>query len=303
MSVPGLHAAARLAPDHQLAEVAAECLGVVDDPPQRGRDVEHAGGARGRVLLAQDVAEVEIAEQAESVVVRDHHDVVVAGERRAVVVQVLRPDLGTTVPGREAAAVRVEHHGPPLPVPGARRPDVEDEAVLARRRLRPLLWPAGVRWLNRLRPVHERVPDSGPRRELRGRLEAAGAAGEPAYGTPLKIVRPPLRTPRSEPCVVRTTTLWPSRGAAGAGEIESGRVACDRAGVAIPTSSTGLPTTPAAFRRNPLRLFGPPASARSRSLLSRSVNVYLRAAIRTELRKTCRLIGHSGRPGLFVSRS
>ena len=129
---------------------------------------------------------------------RHHHRVVRAGEGGAVVVEGLRPNLGAPVAGREAAAVRVEHHRPPLPVACPGGPDVEEEAALARGGERPLLWPASVRRLDRLRPVDERIAHPRPGGELRRRLEAAGAFGRVGVRDALEDREPAVpHTPQS----------------------------------------------------------------------------------------------------------
>ena len=117
----GLGAAAALAPDHDVVGVAAEVLDVLAGPAQRGEDVQHP--LVGGVVAAGEVAQEQVAQQAEPVVGLDHDHVV---ELR---------QMGAVLPGggagadHVAAAVVVEHHRPPLAVGGG-GPDVEVEAVL-----------------------------------------------------------------------------------------------------------------------------------------------------------------------------
>ena len=126
-----LPAAARLAEDGDVPGIAAECADVVAHPLERLHEVEHAGVAGGRVALAEQIAEMQIAERAESMVDGDQHDVAATAQVDAVV------DQARARSGGEAAAVE-PHQDRPLAAIDRRRPHVEEEAVLARvgRRLR-----------------------------------------------------------------------------------------------------------------------------------------------------------------------
>ena len=46
-----------------IVRIAAELFRVVAYPRQRSRGVKHAGGARSRVLFAEQIAEVNVSEQ------------------------------------------------------------------------------------------------------------------------------------------------------------------------------------------------------------------------------------------------
>jgi hypothetical protein len=149
-------------------------------PIERGHDVQHSGRARGCVLLAQQIAQVDVAHQSQAVVVRDHHDIVILGQREAIVRKILRPDIRAAVAGGEAAAVRIEHHRPLAAVCCAGSPDVEHQAVFARGRRFPFLGPAWIGRLNRLRAVRKRIPHTAPGFQCRRRFEAIGAGWRPS---------------------------------------------------------------------------------------------------------------------------
>ena len=123
-----LVAAARLAEDHDVAGITAEAGDVVAHPPEGGDEVEHPGVAADRERLAAELGQIQVAEGVEPMVDGDDDAVVLAGEVRAVV----PPPRARA--HAEPAAVDAEQHRA-RPVVGRRRPDVEDEAVLALDRL------------------------------------------------------------------------------------------------------------------------------------------------------------------------
>lgn len=174
----GLRAATGLPEDHDVAGIVAEARDVVPDPPQCGDRVEHPVHPRGRPLLGRaEVGEVEVAEHAEPVVDRDHHDVAEPGQRVPVEPAVV---AGA---GAEPAAVEGDEHRP-APAVRSRRPHVEHQAVLVLAaglvepadQHRVVVAGAGRR-LGRHVPETGGVPYTAPQRR-RGRWpEPVGAAG------------------------------------------------------------------------------------------------------------------------------
>src|SRR5581483_341845 len=116
----------RLAEYRHVAGVAAEGSDVVAHPLQGKDGVEHAGVAAAAELRPADIGEVQVAEGVEAVVDRDYDDVVAPGQVGAAV-----PAFGAG-PGGETAAVQPDHYRA-LAAIDLRRPDVEDQAVLALR--------------------------------------------------------------------------------------------------------------------------------------------------------------------------
>jgi hypothetical protein len=162
----GLGPAAGLAEDRHIGRIAAERRDIARHPLQGQHDVRQALVARAGVVGPAQLAQVQIAQHAQPMVGGHHHHVVLAGQHRTVL---RRAAAGT---GRVAAAMAVDHHRPALAAAG-RGPDVQHQAVLARRGLvEPI---DRGRILQRRRPQPGGVPHPGPGRDRLGRLEAGGA--------------------------------------------------------------------------------------------------------------------------------
>ncbi len=162
----GLGPAAGLAEDRHVVRIAAELCDVALDPLQGQHDVGQALVARAGVFGPAQLAQIQIAQHAQAMIGGDHHHVVLAGQHRTVL------SAAAARAGRVAAAVIVEHHR--LVLAAARRgPEVQHQAVLARRGLVDAIDRAGV--LQRGRAQLGGVEHPGPRRDRLGRLEAVGA--------------------------------------------------------------------------------------------------------------------------------
>ncbi len=170
--------AAGLSEYGHAARVAAEARDVRAHPAQRVHDVEHAGVARLREIRPDQIAEIGEAEHVEAMVDRYHDDVAAPGEVGAV------GHRRRARARREAAAVAPQHHRP-LGAVERRRPDVEDEAVLAfGRQARARDRQAGVGGtcsagiaLRRARTVVERVAHAAPALGIGRRHEAVRSGG------------------------------------------------------------------------------------------------------------------------------
>ena len=117
----------RFAEHGDALRVAAERADAVAHPLERGNLVEHAEISRARVLRAEQLGEVQVAEKTEAIVDRDHHDVAAGREVRAVV-----PRRVARAPYERAAVD--PHYDGTRGIVAAGRPDVEVETVLAARR-------------------------------------------------------------------------------------------------------------------------------------------------------------------------
>ena len=166
--------ARRLAEDRDVGGVAPERADVVLHPPKRFDAVEEPPAPEG-LALGRQRGMSEEAEGAEAVV-DGHDDDVAVGRQGGALVQ-----RAGTGPAAEGAAVDPHHHGSRLPA-GARRPDVERQALLVLFEVGALELGAG-----RLRcDGTERggLEVTGPR----GRRASGGAKRSAlAYGMPRKI--------------------------------------------------------------------------------------------------------------------
>ena len=79
-------AAAALAEDHHVVRVAAEALDVLVHPLERVTDIQQALVARGGVLLAAQVAQVQVAHEAQAVVAGHHDDIQRARQVGAILI-------------------------------------------------------------------------------------------------------------------------------------------------------------------------------------------------------------------------
>src|SRR4030095_13506512 len=79
-----LAAAAGLAEDRDVAGIAAEALGIVAHPLQRGAHVERAGVAGLGKVLAAEVGKIHVTKNVEALIDGHHHNVVVLGEAGAI---------------------------------------------------------------------------------------------------------------------------------------------------------------------------------------------------------------------------
>ena len=118
-----LRTAARLTEDQHASRIAAEGRDVVRHPAQQRDEVLHADGARIGELGV--VAEIEIAERAQSMIHRDDDAVTEAREHLAVAA---RRVARATV---ETAAVKAYEHRTFAARLRLRRPEIQHEAVLA----------------------------------------------------------------------------------------------------------------------------------------------------------------------------
>ena len=165
-----LAAAAGLAEDRDVRGIAAEIRRVIAHPFQSQDDIEHAGVAGLRELLATEIGEVQIAEYVEAMVDGDDHDVVLKREIAAVIEHVAAAGAG-----RESAAVQPDHYGTLAIVLNASGEDVDAEVP-------PPCWPRcapsrAYRGRGCQEPVRaladiERVLHVGPGSDLCGRHEA-----------------------------------------------------------------------------------------------------------------------------------
>ncbi len=119
-------------------------------------------------------------------IVSDYHDVVVLGQSRSVVIEILRPDLRASVAGGKASPVRVKHHGTLAAVGDALRPDVQEQALFAGQGGLPFLRPAGVGLLDGLGAVDQRIPHASPGLQLGRGLEAILSLGRARVGDALE---------------------------------------------------------------------------------------------------------------------
>ena len=150
--------AGRFAEHRHVAGVAAEGRDVALHPLQRHDGVEHAVVAGDlRLRFRRELGVREEAERAEAVVQRDDD----GAFAREAVARVAR--LGARAAG-EAAAVQPDHDGPAVVRRVGRRPDVQIEAVLARRRRGRAFGPPG-RALRAARRVLGGRADAGPLRD------------------------------------------------------------------------------------------------------------------------------------------
>ena len=121
--------AARLPEDGDPAGIASERRDVVAHPLERGHDVEHPDAARRREIIAGQLRQVGGPEDVEAVIDRHHHHVARGAQVDAVV-----GGRGSGS-GAEASAVQPDHDRAPPAVARSRRPDIEEQAVLARDRV------------------------------------------------------------------------------------------------------------------------------------------------------------------------
>ena len=172
------HGACRLTEDRHLAGIAPEAVDVVAHPLESGDLIAQAGVAGVTELLAADPAQMHVAQRAQAVVDRDHHDVAAARQVLPFV------DGGGTRADQKATAVDPHQDRTPRTVE-ARRPDIEGEAVLG------LPGTAGVQEaeqryarLDGNGAGARRVPRPLPRLRRLRRPEAAGARGRARKGNP-----------------------------------------------------------------------------------------------------------------------
>lgn len=89
-----------------LPRIAAELRDVVAHPFERGHQVQHARVAGIRVAPAIGIAEIEMAEQIEAMVYRNHHHTALRQIRAVHPRAACRADL-------ERATMEVDHHREP----------------------------------------------------------------------------------------------------------------------------------------------------------------------------------------------
>ena len=117
------HGACRLTEDRHLAGIAPEAVDVVAHPLESGDLIAQAGIAGATELLAADPAQMHVAQRAQTVVDRDHHDVAAARQVLPFV------DGSGTRPDQKASAMDPHQDRTPRIVETG-RPDIEGEAVL-----------------------------------------------------------------------------------------------------------------------------------------------------------------------------
>ncbi len=165
-----LAGATRLPEDRHVVRIAAEVRDVVANPLEACDDVAHAGVAGVGVLLAAEPREMDEPERVHAVGDADHDDVVTAREIRTVI----RDRAGRSA--RITPAVQPRHDWTSGASRGARRPDVQVQAVfthrLAARERLPLGNIRGLR-LRRTMTERERLAHAGPGRNLERREEAS----------------------------------------------------------------------------------------------------------------------------------
>ena len=191
------HGAGTLAEDRHLARVAAEGSDVLRHPTQRQALVEDAVIA-GEAQLGHG----QKAQGAQAVVEGDHHHVARCGEVGAVI------DRQGARAEQEGAAMDEDHDRQPLALVdrGARRPDVEEQAVLGIAAVGPVLRADGaerggaaeMRSTAAAGAVRQSAghPRAGGRRgcrdSCRGRGTCSAGPGAPARRR-CRRVRPPCR--------------------------------------------------------------------------------------------------------------
>ena len=159
-----LGAATGFAEDRHVRRITAERRDVVAHPLERRYEVEHPRVPRRREFGPRNLREVQIPEDAQSVIQR-HDDNIAASRQRRTIVD--RPRTGAET---VSAAVHPDHHRPPR-TRSAWRPDVEIQAILRQRRLlRPAVRTSGKLWTRRA--VLERRSHAGPLRYRRRRPKA-----------------------------------------------------------------------------------------------------------------------------------
>jgi hypothetical protein len=190
-----LPTAARLPEDRHVLRVAAEAGDVVANPLEDGHEVEQADIRRVPVLFAPQLAEIQVAEGVEAMIVRDDDRVVSAGQVLAVV----REEVVARAT-QECPTVHPNQYRPAGGAVDLGRPDVDPKAVFTlRSRVRAAVEQErvfvakdracciGEEVADRAdRPEMQRDSDAFPGLRLPGRLKSRGPAGRRAVWNALE---------------------------------------------------------------------------------------------------------------------